>query len=220
MSKLIRIEDEALAPRDPALLPDFTPVPRKIKRVHGWTAARQRAFIEALADSGSVTDAARQVNMTPEAAYYLRRAEGAESFRKAWEAAVEIGMRALGDLAIDRVRHGNVLATFENGELIREKRWHDNRLLMFMLRHHQPERYGRNAALSAGGRANFRARADSADDTRAEILRKVMAVKRVSDRETYDELVSDPARRAAWELLNGKPLEALLKDEASPPIDS
>ena len=38
-------------------LPPFTPVPRK-PRHDGWTPERQRAFIEALADTGSVTRAA------------------------------------------------------------------------------------------------------------------------------------------------------------------
>lgn len=85
MNELIRYGDEPFEPADPPLIPDFAPVPRKIRRAHGWTPTRQRDFIEALADSGSVTEAARRVNMTPEAAYYLRRAEGAESFRAAWE---------------------------------------------------------------------------------------------------------------------------------------
>ncbi len=37
---------------------DFAPVP-VAHRHDGWTAERQRAFIEALADSGSVTIAAK-----------------------------------------------------------------------------------------------------------------------------------------------------------------
>ena len=38
-------------------LPDFTPVPRKYRH-DGWTTERQRAFIAALADTGSVSRAA------------------------------------------------------------------------------------------------------------------------------------------------------------------
>ncbi|MCZ8171731.1 MAG: LysR family transcriptional regulator, partial [Brevundimonas sp.] len=52
-------------------LPAFDPVPRK-HRHDGWTPERQRAFIGALADTGSVSRAARHVNMSPEGAYYLR----------------------------------------------------------------------------------------------------------------------------------------------------
>ena len=59
-------------------LPDFAPVPRKSARHDGWTPARQRAFIEALADTGSVSRAAGQVNMASEGAYALRRQPGAD----------------------------------------------------------------------------------------------------------------------------------------------
>ena len=45
-------------------LPEFTPVPRKTARHDGWTPERQRAFIEALADTGSVRRAASMVNMS------------------------------------------------------------------------------------------------------------------------------------------------------------
>lgn len=42
-------------------LPAFAPVPRKCNRHDGWTPARQKAFIEAFADTGSVGRAAGQV---------------------------------------------------------------------------------------------------------------------------------------------------------------
>lgn len=53
-------------------VPDFTPVPRKY-RYDGWTAERQRGFIAALAETGSVKAAAERINMSPEGAYFLRR---------------------------------------------------------------------------------------------------------------------------------------------------
>ena len=73
-------------------LPDFTPVPHRNNRHDGWTPERQRAFIEALADTGSVSRAARMVNMAQANCYTLRRAPGAESFRSAWEAALDFGV--------------------------------------------------------------------------------------------------------------------------------
>lgn len=42
-------------------LPEFTPVPSK-PRHDGWTPERQKAFIEALADTGSVSRAAAMVD--------------------------------------------------------------------------------------------------------------------------------------------------------------
>ena len=49
-------------PVEPArALVEFTPVPRLKNRSDGWTPEIQRAFIEALADTGSVASACRMV---------------------------------------------------------------------------------------------------------------------------------------------------------------
>src|SRR5436853_7743076 len=76
------MKDRIPVPRDqrPAL-PDFTPVPRRYRH-DGWTPERQRAFIEALADTGCVDRAARMVNMAQTNCYALKRAAGPEEFRR------------------------------------------------------------------------------------------------------------------------------------------
>ena len=51
-----------VAPEGRPPLPEFEPVPRKFRH-DGWTPERQRAFIAALADTGSVSRAAAMVNM-------------------------------------------------------------------------------------------------------------------------------------------------------------
>ncbi len=81
--------DQSRIPAKRGTLPVFTPVPRGRIRHDGWTPERQRNFIEALADLGSVRAAAHAINMTPEGAYLLRRHTEAGEFRKAWEAAME-----------------------------------------------------------------------------------------------------------------------------------
>ncbi|ONF96983.1 hypothetical protein [Sphingomonas jeddahensis] len=127
----------------------FTPVPRKY-RYDGWTAERQRAFIAALAETGSVTAAARRINMRTVGAYYLRRQPGADSFRAAWEAALASGVQRLTDIAFERAIEGVPVPVFHKGEQVGERRWYNDRLLMFVLKHHQPERYGKPAALPPG----------------------------------------------------------------------
>ncbi len=122
-------------------VPEFTPVPRKCKRYDGWTPARQRAFIEALADTGSVKAAAKRINMAAEGAYYLRRQPGAESFAGAWEAALDHGVQRLADIAIDRAMEGVAVPIFWRGEQVGEKRCYNDRLLMFVLKHHLRARY-------------------------------------------------------------------------------
>lgn len=121
----------ARAPQAP--LSDFQPVARKYRH-DGWTPERQRAFIAALADTGSVSRAAAMVNMSPEGAYYLRRQAGAESFRRAWEAALDFGVQRLRDLAFERAIEGELVPVMSFGKLVGYRRKTNDRLLMFCLR--------------------------------------------------------------------------------------
>ena len=73
----------------------FAPIPRRTQRHDGWTPERQRAFIEALADTGSVSRASAMVNMSSVGAYYLRRQPEAASFRTAWNAALDHGVQRM-----------------------------------------------------------------------------------------------------------------------------
>lgn len=132
--------DKSRPPRT-APLPAFTPVPRQCNRHDGWTAERQHGFIQALADTGSVKAAARRVNMTPEGAYLLRRHPDAASFRKAWEAALALGVQQLEDIALERALHGQEVPVYSYGKLIGSRIVHNDRLLMFMLRNRAPTRF-------------------------------------------------------------------------------
>ena len=114
-------------------LPPFTPVPRKFRH-DGWTPERQRAFIGALADTGCISRAARYVNMSPEGAYYLRRQAGSESFRRAWEAALDLGVQRLKDELYERALEGQLSPVFVGGKLKGFRRIKSDRLLMFALR--------------------------------------------------------------------------------------
>lgn len=134
------------APRSKAALPAFTPVPRKCQRHDGWTAERQQGFIEALADTGSVKTAARMMTMTPESAYYLRRQPGAASFRKAWEAALALGVQRLEDVAMERALNGVEVPVYHFGAVVGTRRVYNDRLLMFLLRNRAPDRFAADGA--------------------------------------------------------------------------
>ncbi len=71
---------------------DFTPVPLRARR-DGWTVAKQRLFIEALARGLRPGTAARRLGLSRQTAYALRRRPGAEGFAAAWDAAVEMARR-------------------------------------------------------------------------------------------------------------------------------
>ena len=76
-------------PRDGEELEPILTLPQLVPTRHrddGWTAQRQRDFLENLASCGSVAAAARSVGMSRESAYALRRRAGGGGF-------LRLGMR-------------------------------------------------------------------------------------------------------------------------------
>jgi hypothetical protein len=127
---------------DPA---DYQWVPvRRQPRADGWSEAKQRDFIEALADGGSVAEAARAVRMSPSSAYRLRRSPGGEAFARAWDAAVAQAVGMLVDVAFDRAINGTVEPVLDaDGRRIGSRHRPGDRMLMFLLAAHYPDRYGK-----------------------------------------------------------------------------
>jgi hypothetical protein len=200
-------------------LPPFTPVPRRCARHDGWTPERQIAFIEALADTGSVAAASKAVNMSTEGAYNLRRQPGAESFRAAWQAALQLGVARVEDVVMDRALNGVEEPLYSYGKLVGTRRRYNDRLLMFILRNRAPERFadGKARGLNAidqmelkrlkkqwrkeweaeqqAGQGNV-----SAAQVRASIDRKIEELRRRVDAERaalWQRL--SPETRAAWD---------------------
>ena len=116
-----------------AAAPPFDPVPLRY-RVDGWTPARQRAFIEHLAETLSVEAAAALVGMSPQSARELRRRPGAEGFAAAWDAALRRGLSEHGRAAlIDEAVNGRLVRRYYHGELVSEERVRSPRLLLALL---------------------------------------------------------------------------------------
>ena len=127
-------------------LPEFLPVPRAKDRHNGWKPEVQLAFIEALAETGSVKAACRRVGRADHGAYLLRRHPEAASFRAAWDAALDIGIRRIEDVAMDRALHGVEVPVYSYGKLVGSRTVFNDRLLMFILRNRAPERFGGGGA--------------------------------------------------------------------------
>lgn len=126
-------------------LPDFTPVPKKYYRHDGWTPQRQREFIAALAECGSVPEAARHVGMSFGTAYRLRNDPGAEEFAAAWDAALVKVTNRVHDVLVDHAVNGAAEPIMYGGEQVGEFRRYNYRMMMWLLRHHQPEKFGGSA---------------------------------------------------------------------------
>ena len=125
----------------------FTPVPRRYRH-DGWTPERQRAFIAALADTGCVDRSARMVNIAQTNCYELRRAPGAEEFRRAWDAALDFGLLRLKDIAFERAIEGQLVPVFVAGKLMGFRRKRNDALLMFCLRHYGQDADGRRTTIN------------------------------------------------------------------------
>lgn len=91
---------------------DFEPVPRR-PRVNGWDAEAQRAFIAALSATGSKRRAALSIGRNAFGVDQLLKAEGADSFRSAYERALAIA-RQNGSI---RLAQGVADAAARNAQL-------------------------------------------------------------------------------------------------------
>lgn len=126
--------------------PPLDPPPFATARVRarhdGWTAERQRAFIAALAETACVSQACAEVGLTPRSAYRLREHPAAAGFRAAWGHAEAMASARLVAIAFDRAIHGSVERIYRDGVLVAERRKPSDRLLMWLLSHHDPATYG------------------------------------------------------------------------------
>lgn len=115
--------------------PAFDPVPVK-PRHDGWTPDRQRGFIEALAATACVADAARSVGMSETGAYNLYARPDAAAFRAAWDAALQFGVVKLEAAIFSRAIHGVPVPHYYKGELVGEHRKFNDRLAIFLMNHY------------------------------------------------------------------------------------
>ncbi|MDR6832698.1 MULTISPECIES: hypothetical protein [unclassified Sphingopyxis] len=130
---------------DPAAY-NWVPVLKK-RRKDGWSPDKQRAFVEALADSGSVATAAQRVGMSESSAYRLRRSPGAEAFDRAWSAAIDAAAKKLLDAAFERALVGSDEPVFDrDGNRVGRRLRQSDRLLMFLIRAYGPDRFREGAA--------------------------------------------------------------------------
>ena len=127
-------------PDDPLL--GFAPYLHDRPRRNSITPDRQRAFIAALAASGIVTQAAREIGASLEALYKLRVRPGAEGFSAAWEAAIDRGILRLEDCAVELALRGEELPIASGGKLLGTYRKHNYGHIRFMLSQRRGGRFG------------------------------------------------------------------------------
>jgi len=113
------------------------PPPRR-SRHDGWTIARQKEFLELLAATASVSDAARGVGMSRTSAYRLYNRADAGAFRTAWDQALAAARNVLATTAYDRAVNGVEEIVYHQGQRVGVRWKYNDRLLMFLLRVRDP----------------------------------------------------------------------------------
>ncbi|HEX8654941.1 MAG TPA: hypothetical protein VF693_06950 [Allosphingosinicella sp.] len=111
----------------------FDPVPVKARH-DGWTAERQRRFIDLLVITGCVSRSARALGMSPQGAHMLRRHPRAASFNQAWDEALANGRSFQLQLGILRCLEGERRPVMYRGRKVGEQVRYDNSLAIAVLK--------------------------------------------------------------------------------------
>lgn len=152
-----------------AALPfDGVELPDSRKRLAGWSAERQRLFLENLAETGSVHLAAASARLTARSAYRLRARSPA--FAAAWDTADQLAVGRLSAIAFDRAINGRTEQVWHDGVLVAEKRLPSDRLLMWLLARLDPRRFAAPRELRHDGAADPQAAARESFPAQLEAL--------------------------------------------------
>jgi transposase-like protein len=114
------------------------------------TPEKEAAFLDALAETASVTRACETAGIARRTAYDWRDAD--PEFAKAWDAAVQLGTEALEDEAVRRAHHGTDEAVFYQGAECGTVRRYSDTLLIFLLKARRPEKYRERVSAELTGK--------------------------------------------------------------------
>lgn len=162
MSRKLKIVSDQADIVSPPTIP-FDPAPTRKSRA-GWTAEKQRKFIAHLALTGAVGEASAVAGVASSSAYRLRDRAGADSFARAWDAALRLCPTRLSAIGLDRAIHGRVERFYKDGELVMERRVPSDYLLTWFLSRLDPLQFGSPAA-----QARAVATGDPREKARAEL---------------------------------------------------
>ena len=188
------------------------------------TPMKQRLFIRVLAETGRISLAAKATGKTPGSFYYLRNHPAGQSFGSAWDRARDYGTGRVLDILLDHAINGTPEYIYKDGQLVAERRRFNHHLMMWLVAHNMPEKFGVHGGLmnSNGGgsvgalgksrmqqlraewEAEFLARNTSTEaETNAAIIKKLKVLGIRAKFEEASRYVDDAAQRAAFEVLHG-----------------
>ena len=124
-----------------------TATSERTPRHDGVTPEREKEFLETLAATASITEAAAAIGISRAALYRMRKHDPA--FAERWSEALRDATAVLADEAFERAAKGVSDPVWYKGEQIGERVRYSERMIMFLLRSHDPETYGRGEAARA-----------------------------------------------------------------------
>ena len=142
--------DGPVDPNPRVVTEDFATVELRRRR-DGWTAERQRLFLNILANTGSVAHAAEAADITPRSAYRLRNHPQGAAFSAGWDAAVMRAANRLTTVAFERAITGTPREIWRDGRIVARASVPSDRLLMFLLRHLNPALFADDGDAAARG---------------------------------------------------------------------
>lgn len=98
-----------------------------------WTVPKMMRFINVLANTGSVSVAAKCAGMSRQSAYGLRNKLIDQPFDLAWQAAMEFGFQQLAHEALDRALNGTLIPVYYRGEKVDERRVFNERATLNLM---------------------------------------------------------------------------------------
>ena len=112
---------------------------------------KQRVFIRVLAETGRICLAAKATGNTPGSFYYLRNHAAGESFGAAWDRARDFGTGRVLDILLDHAINGVPEYIYKDGVLVAERRRFNHHLMMWLVAHNSPEKFGVHGGLMHSG---------------------------------------------------------------------
>jgi hypothetical protein len=221
-------DDWTCSPDDITLPPalEFEPV---ILRggANSVTPMKQRVFIRVLAETGRICLAAKATGNAPGSFYYVRNHAAGESFGVAWDRARDFGTGRVLDILLDHAINGVPEYIYKDGVLVAERRRFNHHLMMWLVAHNMPEKFGVHGGLmhsgsggAAGAARMKRLKAEwhaeweaeykaknppkaTRAETDAAILKRLKVLRINFQYEEASKFVGDAEAQAAWELLYG-----------------
>jgi hypothetical protein len=181
MATKLKIVDEIADVVPAPQVSEFMPAPSR-KRRTGWTAERQRQFVEHYALTGHVGEACALVGLSSSSFYRLCNRPGADSFVAACNAARILATTRASAIVWDRAVNGRVERFYKDGELVLERRIPSDHLLTWILSRLDPLTYGSPAA-----KAHALAHGDPRGKARKDLPQLMQAFEDVPEEECSTE---------------------------------